>query len=114
MHAPELYVAFFAGLLSFLSPCVLPLVPAYLGYLSGTSVRATRPGAGISGGGSAGGAATMSRSRASARWIIMAHSLVFVFGFSFVFVVFIGGLAGALSDVLKDHKVLVERVMGTI
>jgi cytochrome c-type biogenesis protein len=32
---PTIFIAFFAGLLSFLSPCVLPLVPAYIGYLSG-------------------------------------------------------------------------------
>ncbi|KAA3644264.1 MAG: hypothetical protein DWQ07_18420 [Chloroflexi bacterium] len=32
---PSIFVAFLAGLLSFLSPCVLPLVPAYIGYLSG-------------------------------------------------------------------------------
>ena len=34
-------VAFLAGLLSFLSPCVLPLVPIYLGYLTGTTVTST-------------------------------------------------------------------------
>jgi len=33
-------IAFTAGLLSFLSPCVLPLIPAYIGYLSGTAVSA--------------------------------------------------------------------------
>jgi cytochrome c-type biogenesis protein len=38
--APTYFIAMIAGLLSFLSPCVLPLVPAYLGYLSGHSLRA--------------------------------------------------------------------------
>lgn len=106
MNAPELYVAFFAGLLSFLSPCVLPLVPAYLGYLSGTTVMATS--AGMAGGGTA----TMSKS--AARWVVMSHALVFVLGFSFVFIVLIGGLAGALSDVLRENKRLIEQIMGTV
>ncbi len=46
--AITLPIAFLAGLLSFLSPCVLPLIPAYVGYLSGTAVANT--------GGSASGA----------------------------------------------------------
>jgi cytochrome c-type biogenesis protein len=37
--APTYFIAMVAGLLSFLSPCVLPLVPAYIGYLSGQAVR---------------------------------------------------------------------------
>ena len=39
MEAPSIIIAFLAGLLSFLSPCVLPLVPAYIGYLGGSAVR---------------------------------------------------------------------------
>jgi cytochrome c-type biogenesis protein len=39
--APTYFIAFLAGLVSFLSPCVLPLVPAYIGYLSGQAVRNT-------------------------------------------------------------------------
>lgn len=39
MQSPELFIAFLAGLLSFLSPCVLPLVPAYIGYLGGSVTR---------------------------------------------------------------------------
>lgn len=44
MEVPSLLIAFLAGLLSFLSPCVLPLVPAYIGYLSGSVVRTASPG----------------------------------------------------------------------
>ncbi|WKZ42286.1 MAG: cytochrome c biogenesis protein CcdA [Anaerolineales bacterium] len=39
--APTYFTAIIAGLLSFLSPCVLPLVPAYLGYLSGHTIQST-------------------------------------------------------------------------
>lgn len=42
LMGPKTVLAFSAGLISFLSPCVLPLVPAYIGYLSGTAV-ALRP-----------------------------------------------------------------------
>jgi cytochrome c-type biogenesis protein len=41
--APTYLIAVFAGLLSFLSPCVLPLVPAYLGYLSGRALKDRKP-----------------------------------------------------------------------
>ncbi len=56
-------VAFAAGIVSFLAPCVLPLVPGYLAYLAGTTVR----------------------EGASQRWDIFIASLLFVAGFSFVF-----------------------------
>ena len=48
----NIFVAFAAGLISFLSPCVLPLVPAYIGYLSGPAAMTAASGAG-------GGTATM-------------------------------------------------------
>ena len=57
-------LAFLAGLASFLSPCVLALVPAYIGYLGGWSVSST-------------GAITGSR------WTTFSHGLAFVVGFSF-------------------------------
>ncbi|HLH24522.1 MAG TPA: cytochrome c biogenesis protein CcdA [Chloroflexota bacterium] len=61
-------VAFAAGLLSFLSPCVLPLVPAYIGHLAGASLSP--------------GAPTVSRATT------LAHALAFVLGFSTIFVLF--------------------------
>ncbi len=53
-------------------------------------------------------------SNTSARWIVMAHAVLFVVGFSIVFVVVIGGLAGALSDLLKSNRLIVEKVMGLL
>ncbi|MGQ9682588.1 MAG: cytochrome c biogenesis CcdA family protein [Anaerolineae bacterium] len=78
MQIPEVTVglAFLAGLLSFLSPCVLPLVPIYIGYLSGATAQ----------------------QEAGARWRTAGHAGAFVAGFSVVFVALgsIAGLAGSL------------------
>lgn len=70
-------VAFLAGLLSFLSPCVLPLVPAYIGYLSGAAVSDREP---------------------SRLWTA-SNAAAFVFGFGLVFVALgsLAGLAGSLA-----------------
>jgi cytochrome c-type biogenesis protein len=108
MPTPDinLFWALIAGLASFLSPCVLPLVPAYIGYMGGSSVMAAR-GA-ISGGGTTG------VSTASARWLAVSHSLVFVLGFTIIFVVVIGGLAGALSYFLQENKRILQQVMGVL
>lgn len=66
MNFPLFLLAFGAGMLSFLSPCVLPLVPIYLGYLSGAAV--TPEGV------------TVPRGQ------VMTHALVFVAGFTTIFV----------------------------
>src|SRR4051812_47684965 len=99
-QTPTLFLALVAGFLSFLSPCVLPLVPAYIGYLSGAALMTARgrTTTTLTASGSGEGAATMSVG--AARWAVMSHALLFVLGFSFVFVVIIGGLAGGLSQLL--------------
>ncbi|HUP27371.1 MAG TPA: cytochrome c biogenesis CcdA family protein [Chloroflexia bacterium] len=106
MEAPSLFVALLAGLISFLSPCVLPLVPAYIGYLSGPAVAGARAAS------ASGGTATMST--AGARWVALSHALAFVLGFTLVFVVVIGGMAGVLSEVLQSNKVILQRIMGLL
>lgn len=78
-------IAALAGLLSFLSPCVLALVPAYVGYLSGRSV-------------------TASGVVVENRFATFLHGLAFVLGFSIVFV--LGGAAiGAIGSFLGDYDV---------
>lgn len=85
-------IALLAGLVAFLSPCVVPLVPGYLSYLTGMS------GADLADGG-------------RRRGRVLAGSLLFVFGFSLVFVS--GGLLfGALGDVFFEHRVVITRVLG--
>lgn len=92
-------VAALAGLVAFASPCVLPLVPGFLGYVSGMS------GAQASRGGPARG------DRATGR--VLAGTALFVLGFTAVFVVF-GVLAGSLGAVLKEWQDLVSRLAGVV
>lgn len=78
-HSISYLLAFTAGLLSFASPCVLPLIPSYISYVSGFSVEELR------GGPSAG----------KIRWVTLGHSLLFVLGFTAVFVLL--GLSATLA-----------------
>jgi cytochrome c-type biogenesis protein len=86
-----LVVAFAAGVLSFLSPCVLPLVPSYLGFLTGLSLDEM------------GG-----RRRAA-----LTHAIAFVAGFTIVFLL-LGASATALGRVLNYHRVWLERIGGLL
>ena len=75
-------VAFTSGLLSFLSPCVLPVIPSYLSFISGVSLEEM----------------TGARTRSVVRRRVVLNSLAFILGFSIVFVSlgvsasFLGGL----------------------
>jgi cytochrome c-type biogenesis protein len=86
-------LAFLAGLASFLSPCVLSLVPAYIGYLSGRA---------------AGGESTRQN-----RWVTFTHGLAFVLGFSLVFILF-NVIAGALGGLLSDLRTWLAKIGGVI
>jgi cytochrome c-type biogenesis protein len=76
-----------AGALSFLSPCVLPLVPPYLCYMAGVSVEDFRGNAGVA-------------AKAGARGALMAASIAFVLGFSTVFVA-LGAGASSIGRLLR-------------
>jgi cytochrome c-type biogenesis protein len=91
MSAPLLLLAFGAGMLSFLSPCVLPLVPIYLGYLSGAAV--TPQGM------------TVSRGQ------VTTHALIFVLGFTTIFVVIWSALFALTQFVDKQ---LLSHISGVI
>lgn len=99
-------VAAVAGLVSFLSPCVLPLVPGYLSFvtgLSGEELGDTR---------SAGD--TLVRTETVVRrGRVLAGSVLFVLGFSAVFVTS-GALFGGLGSLLLEHKEVVDRVLGVV
>ncbi len=86
--------AFGAGVVSFLSPCVFPLVPGYLSYIAGTTAREAHQDA-------------------SARWRVTAHAIFFVLGFALIFAM-LGAAASSLGAVLTAHRQLVERVAGAL
>ncbi len=87
-------VAFLAGLVSFVSPCVLSLVPAYIGYLSSRAVTTT-------------GHVNANR------WATLSHGLAFVLGFSVVFVL-LGMAASAAGALLFDLKDILVRIGGLV
>lgn len=78
--------ALIAGLISFLSPCVLPLVPGYLSFAAGFSVS---------------------------RGKVLMGSLLFVLGFSLVFVSF-GALFGGIGNQLSAHEEIISRILGVV
>ncbi|PYP41477.1 MAG: cytochrome C biogenesis protein [Gemmatimonadetes bacterium] len=84
-------VAFAAGLLSFLSPCVLPLIPSYVGFLTGMTVEEVE----------------------RRRWTALLHGVWFVAGFSLVFIL-LGAAASAVGNVLRDYQVWLGRIGGVL
>ncbi len=84
-------VAFSAGLLSFLSPCVLPLVPSYLTFITGLGLE------------------DVSRARRTT----IVHALLFVIGFSLIFVL-LGAGATALGRLMLAYRIWIARVGGVL
>ncbi|NUU21423.1 MAG: cytochrome c biogenesis protein CcdA [Streptomycetaceae bacterium] len=85
-------IALFAGLVSFFSPCVLPLVPGYLSYVTGVS------GADL---------------KDARRGRLLAGTLLFLLGFTAVFVSF-GAAFGYFGNELKEHQTVITRVLGAV
>jgi cytochrome c-type biogenesis protein len=86
--------AFLAGLVSFLSPCVLPLVPGYISMLSGIGMEQLRQGQPPRGG-------------------LFASALAFVLGFSAVFISF-GASASAVGSFLREHRGALAPIAGAL
>ena len=89
-------IAFAAGLLSFFSPCVLPLVPGYVAFLGGAT-----------------GAEAMAPARGHRPGRALAGALAFVLGFSFVYVAY-GTIFGGLGGALKMHQREIQVVFGSV
>ncbi len=89
-----LLVAFGAGFLSFVSPCVLPLVPVYIAFLGGEAAVLLDE-----------------EEQRKHRWKIFFHSLLFVLGFSTIFVL-MGLSASAIGDLLRSYQDVILKVGG--
>ena len=84
--------AFAAGIIAFLSPCVLPMVPAYVMHLAGVSAEANAAGQ---------------------RSATFRHSVAFVFGFSMVFIA-LGASVGAVGFIVRDNIATLEKIAGVL
>jgi cytochrome c-type biogenesis protein len=102
-------IAMAAGLVSFLSPCVLPLVPGYLSYVTGTSGQDVAESSPDASPGDGDGVATAAH---PARRIALG-ALGFVLGISVVFVSF-GAVFGGLGRAMRDNEELLTRIFGVL
>ncbi len=91
---PAMFVALLAGVISFLSPCVLPIVPPYLAFMSGMSMTEMQAGG-------------------SARWRVGITALFFVLGLSTVFIL-LGFTASAFGMFFLQNQVLLARISGVV
>ncbi len=95
MHEVTYTGAIIAGLLSFLSPCVLPVVPGYISYMSGLSLEDVK------------------QARGGRFWVVTINSLLFVLGFSIVFIA-MGATATFIGGMLVNNRYWIEKVAGVI
>jgi cytochrome c-type biogenesis protein len=105
-------VSALVGVVGFLSPCVLPLVPGYLSYVAGLS--GDRSAAADDAGTGGGGVALATRTRArSGQGRMVAGSVLFVLGFTAIFVAQ-GALFGTLGLAIRSHMRVLEIVLGVV
>ncbi len=88
--------AFFAGLVSFLSPCVLPLVPGYVSLISGVGVEELQ-----------------AQESSQRRRVVLLSSLMFILGFSVVFIS-LGAVATTLGRVVREYFPWLIRIAGVV
>ena len=93
----SLFAAFAAGVLSFISPCVLPLIPAYISFISGTSLDSLRS----------------DEDRWKSTKKVSIRSISFIFGFSFIFIL-MGASATFVGGFLLEQLAILIKVAGVI
>ena len=92
----NVWIAFWAGLVSFVSPCCLPLYPSYLSYITGLSVKTIQE-----------------QKDGGTRWTVMTHSIFFILGFSVIYFV-LGATANALAELFVTQRELISRIGGVL
>lgn len=92
----SLFLAFSAGILSFASPCVLPLIPSYVTYITGLSLERLR-----------------SEGEKGHRLETFFHSIAFVIGFSIIFIL-LGASATVLGQLMARHQTLLRKIGGVL
>ncbi|MCP3740399.1 cytochrome c biogenesis CcdA family protein [Rossellomorea sp. BNER] len=93
MQEVSIWFAFFAGVLSFFSPCVFPLLPAYVSHLTGGTVE--------------GGRMKVERS------LVLTRSVGFIVGFSIIFVI-MGASASFLGELFTSYRFYIEQIAGIL
>src|SRR5262245_32590320 len=97
MDNVSVFTAFFAGLVSFLSPCVLPLVPGYISIISGSSLDQLKA----------------NEKQASLYRTVLLNSVMFIVGFSITFI-FLGATATWVGQFLLSRMRLLGQIAGII
>ncbi len=97
MDQVNFFIAFVSGILSFLSPCVLPIVPGYLSFISGLSFDEMMN----------------EQSAAQVRKKLLMNSLMFVLGFSLVFII-LGASASVVGKFLQSNLDIISKVAGVV
>ena len=90
-------IAFSAGFLSFVSPCVLPLIPSYISYISGVSFKEL----------------TDPTAKGRLKWVTVSHSLFFILGFSVVFIL-MGASASYLGQLFAQYQYWIMKGGGVL
>ncbi|HEX9758089.1 MAG TPA: cytochrome c biogenesis protein CcdA [Nitrospiria bacterium] len=90
-------VAFWAGFLSFVSPCVLPLVPSYISYITGISIEEL----------------VSREERDHHKWLALKNATMFILGFSMVFI-FFGASATVVGQLFLTYQDVLRKVGGAI
>lgn len=93
----SIFLAFSAGLLSFISPCVLPLVPSYVSYITGLTFEDI----------------TANKERARVRVKTITHSIAFGAGFTSIFVLF-GASATFIGQILLNYQEVIRKIGGIL
>lgn len=93
----SLFIAFTAGLFTFISPCVLPLIPSYLSFITGISLEQFNS----------------AEDSKKLRRVTVFHSLMFILGFSIIFIL-LGASATYLGGFLRQYQNLIAKIGGAL